>query len=516
VRRRRFSALLLACAAVPAAILAGCGGGGGGGGNVDVGPAAAVPQNALVYLDATVKPTGSAEANAKAALEKVLDTNDPGGKIVSLIEKESKGQGHPFKFQQDVAPWLGQKAGVFFTDLTDNAQKGAAVVETTDPTAALAFARKVSGATATTPTPKTYNGATYQRDPSETDTFFGTVGNVLVEGDESGVKAAIDAEKGDSLGDSGDFKDAISELPGDRLGTLYTVPKTLLDSLGSSQIDPSSRALFEKTAGAALEQPVSGALTASADSFDLEFVGGNSGAETPESSLLGTVPAQSWLALGIGNLGSVVRQQLDQSKDQIPNYDLIVEQIEQSTGASLDQLTAALGDAALYVEGIKQSTLTGALVIQTKNPGLTGRLLGQLESLLRLGGARARPLNLTGGGTGFQINDRSVAPVPIEIAQEGGQLVIGYGANSAARTLTPAHTLADKAPFSSARDQVSDLGADLFLYFPSIFKLAESTGAKSDPDYVRAKPYLDALDYLVSGSGSKGDQTEVKAVLGLR
>ena len=237
--RVRVQSLLLACVAVPAAILAGCGGGGGSS-SVDVGPAAAVPANAALYLDGTVKPTGTAQANAKAALSKILKTPDPGAKIISLIEKQSKADGHPINYQQDVAPWLGQKAGVFFTSLGQTS-KGAAVVETTNPSAALAFARKASGATATSPAPQAYNGASYQTDPSSPpgpdQTVFGTVDNkYLVEGDLDGFKAAVDAAKGDSLGDDGDFKDAIGNLPSDRLGTLYTVPKDLISALGPDAV----------------------------------------------------------------------------------------------------------------------------------------------------------------------------------------------------------------------------------------------------------------------------------------
>ena len=51
---------------------------------------------------------------------------------------------------------------------------------------------------------------------------------------------------------------------------------------------------------------------------------------------------------------------------------------------------------------------------------------------------------------------------------------------------------------------------------PAIFQLAESTGAKADSGYAQAKPYIDALDYLISGSGSQDGNAEVKAVLGVR
>ena len=47
-------------------------------------------------------------------------------------------------------------------------------------------------------------------------------------------------------------------------------------------------------------------------------------------------------------------------------------------------------------------------------------------------------------------------------------------------------------------------------------KLAESEGAKSDSDYLTAKPYLDGLDYLVLGSGSDGDRSVVDVLLGIR
>jgi hypothetical protein len=517
VRRRRLSALL-ACAAVPAAMIAGCGGGGGSSSDADVGPAAAVPASAALYIDGTVKPTGQAQTDAKAALGKVLNTPDPGGKIVSLIEQQSKSSGHPIDYQQDVAPWIGKDAGFFFTDLTDNAQKGAAVIETTNPTAALAFARKVSGTTATSPAPTTYNGASYQTDPSEQDQVFGTVGDFLVTGDLEGFKAAVDADKGDSLGDDSDFKDSLDQLPSDRLGTLYTVPKTLLTSLGPQQFGANSQALLQKSAGESLDKPVAGALTASADSFDLEFIGGDNGVETPESSLVGDVPGDSWLALGLGDLGDTAKRTLEQLKEAgIPNFAEGLAQVEQATGASVDQLTGALGDAAVYVRGATEPTLNGALIIQTKDPQLTSRLLSQLQTLVRLGsGGGVKPLQLSGGGTGFQINDPSQAPQPVEFAQQGDKFVIGYGANSAQQTLAPPQKLSDSPTFSSARGQVSDLGTDFFLDLPTVFRLAESQGAKSDPGYAQAKPYLDALSYLVSGSGTKGDQAELKAVVGLK
>ena len=304
--------------------------------------------------------------------------------------------------------------------------------------------------------------------------------------------------------------------PRTALGTVYTIPKDFIAALGPDQFDPNSQALLEKTAGDSINEPAAGALTASADSIELEATGGNNGVDTPESSLIGAVPSQAWLAFGIGNLGDTVKRSLDQVKESIPNFDAVVQQIQSTTGSSLDQLEGALGDAVIYVQGTKQSSLTGALVVQTKDADLSGRLLNQLKELLQLGSGGVKPLRLSGGGTGFQINDPSVAPRPVEIAQQGDKLVIGYGANSAEQSLAPAQTLADAPTFTTAHGQVSSLGTDLFLDFPSVFALAESSGSKSDPGYRQAKPYLDALTYLVTGSGSSGDKAEFKAVVGLK
>jgi uncharacterized protein DUF3352 len=512
LQSRRLQLFLLACLAIAAAILAGCG---GGSKNVDVGPAAAVPENAALYLDATVKPTGTAKANANAALGKILKTSDPGGKIVSLIDQQKTATGQAVDYQTDVAPWLGQKAAVFFTHL-GVASQGAAVIETTNPGAALAFAKKADGGG-----PKTANGVSYQLG-QDGKTAYGTEGNFLFVGDEAGVQDAIKADQGSSsLGDSSDFKSAIGDLPSDRLGTLYTVPKTFIDSLGPGQINPSSKAFLENSAGESLTKPVAGAVTADASSIQFQATGGNNGVETPESSLLGTVPSDSWLALGLGHLGDTIKGNLDQLKNNIPNFEAAAQQIQAATGASLDQLTGALGDAVIYVEGTTSSTATGAIVVQTKNPSLTGRLLGQLQTLLQLGasssGGSVKPLQLSGGGTGFQMSfPRQVVPEPIEIAQQGDKIVIGYGAGSAERSLTPAQTLSSSPTFSTAKNQVSALGTDFFLDFTKVFALAEASGAGKDPQYRQAKPYLDALSYLVTGSGTQSGKTELKAVVGLK
>jgi hypothetical protein len=483
---RRNSALLLATVALVATALVGCGGDDDGGEDVDVGPAAAAPANAAIYLDGTVRPQGSGRTDAEGALGKVLDTDDPGSRLISLIDEAAQQEppAERFTYGADIEPWLGDRIGAFFIHF-EGEGTGAAVVETTNPDQALDFARRTeSGATETAE----HRGTTYYRNPADGDSFA-LVGDFLVFGDEAGVTAAIDAGAGDSLGGSGEFTDALADLPDDRLGTFYTVPRNLLAAIPPDQFDVGARATIENVVGENLDAPV-----------------------------IGEVPADAWLAFGIGDLGSSIRQILDRLRNaDIPGLNQGISQLEGTTGSSLDELTDALGDSVIYVQGVTEPTLTGALVVQVKDAELTGRLLSQLQGLLTLGGvAGVKALSLPAGGSGFQINDPSNFPQPVELAQLGDKFVIGYGNGSAQQALQPADPLGGSPTFGAAKDQVAALGADLFLSFPQIFQLAEAEGAKQDPGYLEAKPYIDALEYLISGSGTDDGKAEAKAVLGLK
>jgi Protein of unknown function (DUF3352) len=512
----RLTGRLLACAVLTAAAVAGCGGGDDGG-DVDVGPAAAAPASAPIYIEATVKPEGSAEAGARAALEKILDTSDPGAKLSSLIDQAGRDepQGQQFTYQADIAPWLGSEIGVFFTSFEDEA-KGAAVVETTDPNAALDFARKSEGVAETAPEQQ-HNGVAYQL--GQDGDAFATLDEFLLLGDEDGVKAAIDAEQGDSLGDSDEFKDSVDDLSEESLGLLYALPSNFIDAIPQDDLDRSARSLLERAIGESGDEPVTGDVTASADDIELEISTGGEGRETPQSALIEAAPSAAWLAFGIGDLGDTAKQTVDQLREaDTPGLDQVLSQLESTTGASLDELTGALGDAALYVQGVTEPTLTGALVIQSDDTQLTGRLLTQVQGLLQLGGRGGafKELSLAGGGTGFQINDPGLAPQPVELVQQDDKLVVGYGAGSAQEALTPAQPLSTSPVFGAAEQKISSLGMDLFLSLAPVFQLAESEGATKDPDYRQAKRYIDALDYVAVGSGSEDDRASARFIIGLK
>jgi hypothetical protein len=504
-------------AAVAAALaVAACGGDGGG--DADSGPAAAVPADAPLYFDVTVKPEGSAKTDAEAALGKILDSPDPSSKLISLIEqsaKEDQKPGETASFAEDIEPWLGQKLG-FFVDSFEADQDPTIVVESTDNAAALDALREDTGVTGDE---QEYEGHTYELD-SDDGTVFGEVGDFIVSGPEAGFKAAVDASEGDSLADSDEFNDTVGDLPEDRLGTFYAEPKNILAAIPEDDLDAGTRDQVEKAAGDALDQPVAGDVTASADSIQLDLSAGSTGVETPESSLLEGVPSQSWLAIGIGSLGDSIKQGFESIENaNIPDFDAdtLRSQIQLVTGQDIDEIADSLGSGAIFVEGTAEQNLEGALILQSENPATTQDLLTRFQTALGQGsgGPKVKPLASTTGEVGFQVIDPELTK-PVHFVQQGDRIVIGYGAGASTQALQGGQTLASAPAFVAAKEALSDVGIDAFLSFAPVFQLAESEGASADPDFQSAKPYIDGLDYLAVGSGDEGDRAQLRLVIGLK
>src|SRR4051794_41314307 len=100
--RRPAVLLLLALAAVASGV-AGCASAGGSGGTTD--PAALVPSSAPLYAEAVLAGDGQEQADAQAALGRILRTSDPRGELARLFDRGNAD------FARDVEPWLGDRVG---------------------------------------------------------------------------------------------------------------------------------------------------------------------------------------------------------------------------------------------------------------------------------------------------------------------------------------------------------------------------------------------------------------------
>ena len=442
--------------------------------SVDVGPAAAVPANAALYLDGTVKPTGTAQSDAKAALSKIMKTPDPGAKIISLIEKQSKADGHPINYQQDVAPWLGQKAGSSSPSLGQTRRRARRWSRPTNPGASSPSPRRPRARPRPIrrrrPTTAPATRPTQQLSRPGSDGLRHGRQQVPGRGrPRPGSRPRSTPAKGDSLGDDerlqGRHRQAAERPPRARS---TRSPRTLIDALGPEQFGAQQQQQLETESPATHSTSRSRARSRRTRTASRSMHRGQQRRRHPESSLIGDVPAQSWLALGIGNLGDAVKRTVDQLKDQIPNFERPSSRSSRPPALARPARELRSATRSSTSQGTTQSTLNGALVVQTKNPDLTGRLLGQLQTLVQLGGGTAASSRCScpGAAPASRSTIRLGRPGPLEIAQQGDKFVIGYGANSAEQSLDAGQKLSDSPTFSTATLPGLSLGTDLFLDFP--------------------------------------------------
>jgi hypothetical protein len=519
--RRPVRLLSLIAALIAAVTVAGCGGDDEG---ADTGAASIAPASAPVYFDVTLKPEGGAKEDAEAALSTILGTDDPGSTIVEQVQRQAAAEGMDFDYARDIEPWLGETFTVFLTTIGSDSDdsEGAYVFETSDPDKALEFFKDAEDATGRT---GEYEGISYEFD--EDGSVLGRVDDFIVGGDESAFKAAVDAADGDSLSETANFKDGVGDLSDERLATLYVGPQEFLDALPAEDLSADERKVFEDSLGDAAKEPVLGEVTASASDVTMELsAGGGGDVETAPSALLPELPGASWLGFGLADIGAAVEQSVENIGEAGASEGLDAETIRQQLdarfGINLDRdVINTLGDAALFVEGTSVEEVSGGLVIQSKDPSGSAELINKVQSLLSQQvsprEARVQPLASAGGDQGFQIVDPSgELPEPIQVVQHDDKIVIGYGRQGVEQALAGGDALGDNPEFTAAEEAVGDLGVDVFLSFAPVFQLAESAGASADSGYGAAKPYLDSLSFLASGSGSEDDRATLRLVVGLQ
>mgnify|MGYP001176705899 CR=1 FL=1 len=504
----------LACAAT----VAGCG---GDDESADSGAASIAPASTPVYFDVAIKPEGGAKDDAEEALGTILNTDDPGAAIVDEIDEQAAQDGADLDYASDIEPWLGDTFTVFLTSIGGEASEseGAFAIETSDPDAAKEFFSKADDLTGET---AEYEGISYEFD-DEGD-VIGQIDDFIVGGDEGAFKAAVDAADGDSLADEADFEDGVGDLSDDRLATLYVPPQAFIDALPEDELDADDRETLKDALGDAAEEPVLGELTASDTDVTLELSAGGGELETATSSLLSELPADSWLGIGLADIGAAVERGVESVGESGAGIDAetIRRQVQAQLGIDIQRdVIDALGDAGLFVRGTTVADLSGGLVIQSKDPSASAELINKVQNLISRQASprdvRVQPLASAGGDQGFQLVDPSgELAQPIQVVQHDDTIVIGYGRKGVEQALAGGDTLASDPTFDSAEQAIGDLGIDSFLSLAPVFQLAEGAGAGDDPDFRQAKPYLDSLAFLATGSGSEDDRAVLRLILGLQ
>jgi hypothetical protein len=509
---------VLAAVAIP---IAGCGdssSSSSSAGNAGADPAAFLPASAPVYVEAQVQPTGDLKANTTTVAGKILRTGDPGGKIVGLIDKDLKDEGA--SYERDIAPWLGQRAGLAITGIGAGGKDPDIVVAigSKDDDAAQKFVDGRPGGT-----DREYRGVKY-RVKSGDDLAAAVVDHAVVIGTERGFKSAIDARSGDTLASSVAFKKARETVGTDGLGFVYADPGRLFDlaaGAASGQapgVDAAQLKMFKGLlTGSGLQSMAakldvaSNALRIDAAAIGVKAQAG--GGDGPGAAA--AVPAGSWLSVGVGDVGGGIDKLMESLGGTGATGGMdpatLLQGLKSQLGVDVQKdLLSWMGDAALFVRGTSMEDLGGALVVTSKDPAASRKAIGTLRKLLA--GMDVKTAALSGAGTsdaeGFSI-DVGQLPAGIQVAAKGDKFVIAYGKDALADALDPSSTLGDSEPFKTAAGLLDGAKPSLFIDTPQVVKLASSV-AGDDEDFLKAKPTLEVFGPAAAGMSSAGDVTRLK------
>jgi hypothetical protein len=492
--------LLLICAAALAA--AGCG-------NDDeaaAGAAELAPAGSVIYGEATLKPEGDQKEAIDAILAKFPGGGQAGDKLTDLIEQGLRDSDAPIGFKKDIEPWLGDEAAFFVANLNPNgkAQTAAGLVATEDEDKALAALEKSSEGKVTK---KSYKDVEYVLD-SDGDKGAGAVfDGFLVLGTEAGVKAAIDTSKGgQALSGDDSYKSALDGAADDRLGFFYVNSPELARSLRQTgaPLPDSFKKFFEK--------PLIGTVDADKDGVAVEAtLPADLGRGTlfgQASQMVEELPGDSWFATAQTDFGKLLGFYVDAFAGVAGGRDAIEQQFRAATGLDLQKdVIGWMGDFGVFVRGSSVAELDGALIVETSDEAASGRFIDGLERLAKTqggSGVQIGPLSAPGGGEGFTATGAG-APKPIHVFQRDGRVAFAYGDTAATDAIDPDQKLGDSADYSAAKGSLGDYDVSFYVLMQPIFDLVESTGAATDADWQKAKPYLEPLSALVGGTSGEGE-----------
>ena len=504
----RAAALSLTCA-VMALTVAACGASSGSGGDAD--PASLVPAGAAVYAEAAVQPTGERRDDALAAAGKLMRTDDPAGKLRAEIDKALAEEGDGFTWEKDFAPWLGEDAGVWATNLEADEPDYAVIVASKDAEAAKTALTRFKEADETTGpyTKRSHAGVDYEVDAE--NTAIGVVGDFVVIGTEKGFQRTAEMDEGgDSLADSGRYKDAVGDLDDGSLGHYYVDVNSIIAAAGKA--DPeAAKQLEQAKAFFPVDKlgPVTGSFQADGDGMSLDTVltGVPEGpfrdlialSSGSGSELLAELPGDAWAAFASPNVGESSKSLFDQFAGALGGA-AIAAQVQQATGLNLEQdVFSWIGDIGVYARGTTEADLNGALVIESTDDAKAGAAFAKIVGLIgKETGTPAEPVKIDGAEAAFAIVAPG-APQQVILARGEGRVVAAYGEQAAKDALKPSAKLGDAESYGDAEDVLGDgLPPAFLLSMDSIIKLVDAIG-DTDPDWDQAKPYLAAIGVITSG-----------------
>lgn len=480
-----------------------------------------VPPDALGYVDVSLDPSLSqkraiaslAERLPKDAQEKITEALPKG--LNSLFEEID------LDYEQDVKPWLGDElAG--FVHRADPDPLGAALLQTTDPEAALAAATKAVEKDVGPLADATHREVSYS---VAKDVAVGVVGEYLVVGDAKSFKAVIDAWHDGGLSGSEDYSTLVGSLEPDRVVTYWANTPAILDQMEKSEaLSAEERQQLSFPGLGQFQTALAGSVFATSESVVFEQVSnkpdgaGEDIAYTPsDAGQLGTAPASAWFGAVIPGVGDAARKALDTFEKEEP----VREPFREAVGLELDDVLAWMGDGTLFVGGSQLSNLSGALSIASSDPAATEKFVTALVDAGTQQGVAVRSTTV-GGLNGFEIAD---ATIPARVRLLGGdRLVLAVDAQGAGDDSTATagitgdgETLAEDKTFMAAGGGLgTDYAPVLFLDVQRATEVVKSAFGQSSipPEFAEVEKYIAPIGYLAGGTREDPERVHQRLVIG--
>lgn len=497
-------------------VLTGC----GGSSSSSSDPASLAPPESALFLEGTLRPSGSLKTNIEELAKNVAGVEDLGGTIVSKLEESaSNGQ---FDYAENIEPWLGEKAGMAFPEYDGNDFANYVIaIQSTDTGATQDFIDNLTEKSDEPIEDGSYEGVDFKIE-SEDETALGVVGDFLVFAqNEAAFKEAVDAFNGKSLAEDDSYTAATSHAPADSLLNVYVDIGGLIEQAGG-EVDKQTEKVLEAVGIEVDEATALASLVPGSDTVEVDItsdLGDEAKVSAPADELLESLPADSIAAVSAAEYGERLQQGID-SLDangipgQVPPHQL-EKQLEKE-GIDIKQIAGSLEDAAVFAVGSDERTVGGAVVLTTKNPSQAKNTVANVGLLLRSNhtpGVTA----ISGKATGFSIRGTDLGPKPVVVAARGDRIAIGYGLPATLEGLSPSKPgLAENEAFQEAAKALGDTPMTGFVDGPAALALAEGLVSPSETGFGEARPFLEKIAYIGFGGAIEDGLRAEKLIVGLK
>ena len=508
-------------AALVALFVAGCGGGSDDGGS-GTEPVSIAPPGAPVFIDFTVQPDEETAKNLDALAKEIAGVDNLGELIVTELENSASEDGEELDFDKEIKPWLGDQGGLFLPEYDGDDFEGyGAAVQTTDEGAARDFVDKQVENSDEEATDGSYDGVDFK--VQEDETTIGVFdGLVAFAENEDIFKTMVDASGDKSLAGEAAYSDAIANVPDDSAADVYVDIGALIQQSGG-EID-SETELFLDTVGIEPDEATAVAsLVPGSGQVEIDLSTNVSGDNPPSgdaSELLGSLPATSVAALASADFGKRFEEGIDRIDEEgIPSEGIPPNQLKKAlkaAGIDLDSIAGSVGDAGVYVTGNSESTLGGALLLETDSDNEAQNTVANVGLFLRKAGV-AGVTKISEGASGFSVRSPDLGRQPIVVVAKGSRIAIGYGLAPTLSSFQESNkTLADTSAYNEALDALGDTPIAMYVDGPSALRLAKVLVPPGEEDFEAAQPYLQKISYLALGSEASDELATAKLIVGIK